>query len=47
MYRQTIIFSSFESPEMNALMHSLCNHSGIVNISGACPGVINNIVPKV
>lgn len=47
MYRQTIIFTSFESPEMNSLVHTLCNHSGIVNISGSSPGVINNIVPKV
>jgi hypothetical protein len=47
MYRQTILFSSFEAPELNALTKELRNHEGLINLTGDAVGMINEIIPQV
>lgn len=47
MHRQTIMFSSFEAPELNAVANSLCNHAGSIHITCRYSGVLSQIVPQV
>jgi hypothetical protein len=47
LYRQTILFSSFESLEISALVQKLCNYEGLVYISSKSSGVLSRLVPQV
>ena len=47
MYRQSIVFASFASPEINALSASWRNHSGIVTITARSRGSLHRVVPQV
>jgi hypothetical protein len=42
-FRQTIMFSSFVSPEINALVASWCNHSGRITISSQPKGTLSHV----
>ena len=47
-YRQTIVLSSFASPEINALTVKGCsNHSGRVRLTPEYKGVLGQIVPQI
>lgn len=47
-YRQTILLSSFASPEMNALLGRRCaNHAGCLRLRPAYPGVLSQVLPQV
>lgn len=47
-YRQTILLSSFTSPEMNALLGRRCaNHAGCLRLRPAYPGVLSQVLPQV
>ena len=47
MYRQTIVFSSFEAPELNSLSNTFCNHDGALRVGCKYDGVLNSILPPV
>lgn len=47
--RQTVLMSSFLSPDMNALIGgSACsNHSGRIRLHPTHPGVLGQVIPQV
>ena len=46
-FRQSILLSSFESPEINALAASWRNHSGLASITARHKGTIAKVIPQV
>ena len=46
-FRQSVLFSSFASPEINALVASWSNHSGLVAIAAQHKGVLSRVIPQV
>eukprot|EP00892_Ulva_mutabilis_P002219 jgi/Ulvmu1/11999/UM083_0011.1 len=46
MYRQTVVLSSFEAPELNVLTSGFCNHEGMAKISCKYDGVLHRVIPR-